>query len=49
MVDSGVGSNGVGSIGVVAVDGFQGRVSVEVLGGSFFGKDVALSSRVEVG
>ncbi len=49
MVDSRVGSNGFGSIGVVVVDGFLGRVSVEVFEGSFFGKDVGWFSGVEVG
>ncbi len=46
-VDSGVYSNGVGSVGVVVVDDFQGKVSVEVLG-SFVGKDVGSFSEVEV-
>ncbi len=41
-------SNGVGSMGVFVVGGFQGRVSVEVLGGSFFGRDVERFSKVEV-
>ncbi len=49
MVDSGVDSNEVGSIGVFVVDGFQGRVSVGVFEGSFFGKDVGSFSGVEVG